>query len=65
MRTKLTFCLKNSDRDFSGGVFTNFKVIQYRWCEFKEIRKAFLDFFSAKEQQIVSSAPMVVKNDPT
>ena len=31
----------------------------------KEIRKAFLDFFSGKEHQIVNSAPMVVKGDPT
>ncbi|MFA5328956.1 MAG: alanine--tRNA ligase [Prolixibacteraceae bacterium] len=31
----------------------------------KEIRKAFLDFFAGKKHQIVSSAPMVVKNDPT
>lgn len=31
----------------------------------KEIRKAFLDFFASKQHQIVSSAPMVVKNDPT
>ncbi len=31
----------------------------------KEIRKAFLDFFAGKEHQIVSSAPMVVKGDPT
>ncbi|HAQ18779.1 MAG TPA: alanine--tRNA ligase [Prolixibacteraceae bacterium] len=31
----------------------------------KEIRKAFLDFFAGKDHQIVSSAPMVVKNDPT
>jgi alanyl-tRNA synthetase len=31
----------------------------------KEIRKSFLDFFASKEHQIVSSAPMVVKNDPT
>lgn len=31
----------------------------------QEIRKAFLDFFSSKEHQIVQSAPMVVKNDPT
>ena len=31
----------------------------------KEIRKAFLDFFASKGHQIVSSAPMVVKNDPT
>ena len=31
----------------------------------KEIRKAFLDFFAEKKHQIVDSAPMVVKNDPT
>jgi len=31
----------------------------------KEIRKAFIDFFAGKGHQIVSSAPMVVKNDPT
>ncbi|TKG96073.1 alanine--tRNA ligase [Puteibacter caeruleilacunae] len=31
----------------------------------REIRKAFLDFFNSKGHQIVSSAPMVVKNDPT
>lgn len=30
-----------------------------------EIRKAFLDFFASKNHQIVASAPMVVKNDPT
>jgi alanyl-tRNA synthetase len=30
-----------------------------------EIREAFLDFFRSKEHQIVPSAPMVVKNDPT
>lgn len=30
-----------------------------------EIRKAFLDFFESKKHTIVSSAPMVVKNDPT
>ena len=29
------------------------------------VRKKFLDFFSSKEHQIVASAPMVVKNDPT
>ncbi len=30
-----------------------------------EIRKAFLQYFSAKAHQIVPSAPMVIKNDPT
>jgi alanyl-tRNA synthetase len=30
-----------------------------------EIRKAFFDFFRMKEHVIVSSAPMVIKNDPT
>ncbi len=31
----------------------------------QEIRSAFLDFFREKEHQIVPSAPMVLKNDPT
>ncbi len=31
----------------------------------KEIRRKFLDFFSDKGHSIVSSAPIVVKNDPT
>ncbi|MFT5617678.1 MAG: alanyl-tRNA synthetase, partial [Arenicella sp.] len=31
----------------------------------KEIRRKFLDFFSNKGHSIVSSAPIVVKNDPT
>lgn len=30
-----------------------------------EIRKKFLDFFKSKQHEIVPSAPMVVKNDPT
>ncbi len=31
----------------------------------KEIRNAFLEFFKEKQHQIVNSAPMVVKGDPT
>jgi alanyl-tRNA synthetase len=31
----------------------------------KEIRSQFLEFFKSKQHLIVSSAPMVVKNDPT
>jgi len=31
----------------------------------KEIRQAFLNFFESKQHHIVSSAPIVVKNDPT
>lgn len=30
-----------------------------------EIRQAFLDFFKSKQHQIVPSAPIVIKNDPT
>jgi alanyl-tRNA synthetase len=30
-----------------------------------EIRKKYLDFFASKKHQIVASAPIVVKNDPT
>ncbi len=31
----------------------------------KAIRQAFLDFFASKQHQIVPSAPIIVKNDPT
>mgnify|MGYP001204864358 FL=1 len=31
----------------------------------REIRSAFLEFFKSHDHQIVGSAPMVVKNDPT
>ena len=31
----------------------------------KEIRQSFLDFFKSKGHQIVPSAPMVIKDDPT
>lgn len=33
--------------------------------ESSKVRQTFLDFFKSKEHQIVPSAPMVVKNDPT
>ena len=33
--------------------------------ESKLVRKTFLDFFRSKQHEIVSSAPMVVKDDPT
>ena len=33
--------------------------------ESSKVRQTFLDFFKSKGHQIVSSAPMVVKNDPT
>ncbi len=31
----------------------------------KEIRRVFLDFFKSKEHELVTSAPMVIKDDPT
>jgi alanyl-tRNA synthetase len=31
----------------------------------KEIRQTFLDYFKSKQHEIVPSAPMVIKNDPT
>ena len=31
----------------------------------KEIRDSFKEFFRSKEHQIVPSAPMVIKDDPT
>ena len=33
--------------------------------ESNKVRQAFLDFFQSKQHEIVASAPMVVKNDPT
>ena len=30
-----------------------------------DIRKQFLDFFESKAHEIVTSAPLVVKNDPS
>jgi alanyl-tRNA synthetase len=30
-----------------------------------QIRQTFLDFFQSKKHEIVPSAPMVLKNDPT
>ncbi|MDR1666873.1 MAG: hypothetical protein LBS03_04180, partial [Bacteroidales bacterium] len=30
-----------------------------------EIRNSFWDFFRSRQHHIVSSAPMIVKNDPT
>jgi alanyl-tRNA synthetase len=31
----------------------------------RQVRQTFLDFFKSKQHEIVASAPMVVKNDPT
>lgn len=31
----------------------------------KQVRQTFIDFFQSKQHQIVASAPLVVKNDPT
>jgi alanyl-tRNA synthetase len=31
----------------------------------QQIRQTFLDFFNSKEHQIVASAPMIIKDDPT
>lgn len=31
----------------------------------QEIRQTFLDFFNKKQHEVVASAPMVIKNDPT
>ena len=33
--------------------------------ESNKVREAFLEFFRSKQHEIVASAPMVVKNDPT
>ena len=43
------------------------KRIKHQNCymESKIVRQKFLDFFKSKEHEIVESAPMVLKNDPT
>jgi alanyl-tRNA synthetase len=40
-------------------------TIQHKMLTSNEIRKAFLDFFRSKQHEIVPSAPVVVKDDPT
>ena len=40
-------------------------IIEKNMLTAKEIRESFKDFFSSKEHQIVPSAPMVIKGDPT
>ena len=40
----------------------NFSILR---MTLSEIRQAFFDYFETKNHEIVSSAPMVVKNDPT
>lgn len=44
--------------------FTNFNYCIVA-MKSAQIRQTFLDFFALKQHQIVPSAPMVVKNDPT
>ena len=46
---------------FNAGIRTEF----IRRMTVAEIRKTFFDYFESKGHEIVSSAPMVVKNDPT
>jgi len=44
--------------------FLDFKI-SHRYMKSSEIRQQFLDFFASKGHKIVSSAPIVVKDDPT
>lgn len=39
--------------------------LYYDMYSAKEIRESFKDFFHSKGHQIVPSAPMVIKDDPT
>ncbi|MFT5582263.1 MAG: alanyl-tRNA synthetase, partial [Psychromonas sp.] len=39
--------------------------ISFKYMKVQEIREQFFQFFASKGHEIVSSAPMVVKNDPT
>ena len=45
-------------------IFAHFKKRTFMLTS-SEIRQAYLDFFKSKGHQIVPSAPIVVKNDPT
>ena len=40
-------------------------IIEKNMLTAKEIRESFKDFFASKEHQIVPTAPMVIKGDPT
>ena len=46
-------------------LFCTFAALIFQIMTSNEIRSAFLDFFKSKGHQIVPSAPMVIKNDPT
>ena len=45
--------------------YTNFACSNPHVMNVSEIRQQFFDFFASKGHEIVPSAPMVVKNDPT
>jgi alanyl-tRNA synthetase len=45
--------------------YKRFKILIINYMTATEIRKSFLQFFESKGHKIVSSAPMVVKDDPT
>ena len=50
--------------NFATAYKNRFKIIS-KYMDSNKARQAFLDFFRTKEHEIVASAPMVVKNDPT
>ena len=54
-------------QSYLGFLTFGISIINYKTLYMNSIqtRKTFLDFFHSKTHQIVSSAPMVVKNDPT
>ena len=54
--------LQNVFIPFLSGIFFRVKLTFMRS---QEIRQQYLDFFKKKQHKIVSSAPMVLKNDPT
>ena len=41
------------------------RIKQHNYMTAQEIRKSFLDFMASKGHQVVPSAPMVIKDDPT
>jgi alanyl-tRNA synthetase len=47
------------------GEFPKIKVSKLQFMKSNEVRSQFLEFFRSKSHDVVPSAPMVLKNDPT
>jgi hypothetical protein len=61
----LCFPLKEGSTKIGVSLLKNQSKHRMNMMTAAEIRKKYLDFFASKKHQIVASAPIVVKNDPT